>query len=103
MIRATVLYPNSDSATFDLDYYRNKHLPMVTELVGDALISTQVDAGLAGGAPGLAPTYIAMGHLTFASIEAFQEAFIPHQAAVAADLENYTNTRPTLQFSQIIL
>ncbi len=29
MIKVTVLYPNEEGKKFDLDYYLNKHLPMV--------------------------------------------------------------------------
>lgn len=101
MIKVSVLYPNSESATFDIDYYRNTHLPLVAELVGEALISAHADVGLAGGAPGEAPAYIAMGHLTFESVEAFQQSFGPHQGAILADIANFTNTQPTVQISNI--
>ena len=43
MIKVSVLYPNSDSATFDMDYYLNTHLPLVAELVGEALLSGHAD------------------------------------------------------------
>ncbi|GAC34536.1 EthD family reductase [Paraglaciecola polaris] len=101
MIKVSVLYPNSDSATFDMDYYLNTHLPLVAELVGEALLSGHADKGLAGGAPGEAPAYIAMGHLTFDSVESFQQSFGPHQGAILADLANFTNTHPTVQISEI--
>lgn len=101
MIKVSVLYPNSESATFDIDYYRNTHLPLVAELVGEALISAHADVGLAGGAPGEAPAYIAMGHLTFESVETFQQSFGPHQGAILADIANFTNTQPTVQISNI--
>lgn len=101
MIKVSVLYPNSESATFDIDYYRNTHLPLVAELVGEALISAHADVGLAGGAPGEAPAYIAMGHLTFESVESFQQSFGPHQGAILADIANFTNTQPTVQISDI--
>ena len=101
MIKVSVLYPNSDSATFDMDYYRSTHLPLVAEVVGRALISAHADLGLAGGAPGEAPMYIAMGHLVFDSVESFQQAFGPHQAVILADLANFTNTAPSIQISEI--
>ena len=30
----TVLYPNTSDATFDMDYYLSKHMPMVGEELG---------------------------------------------------------------------
>lgn len=101
MIKVSVLYPNSENATFDMNYYRATHLPLVAELVGEALVSAHADLGLAGGAPGEAPTYIAMGHLVFESVESFQQSFGPHQGKILADLANFTNTRPTVQISDI--
>ena len=64
-IKVSVLYPDGDGKTFDMDYYCNKHIPMVGGLLGDAVISASVEKGLAGGAPGSSATYQAMGNLYF--------------------------------------
>ncbi|WP_392343177.1 EthD family reductase [uncultured Shewanella sp.] len=101
MIKVSVLYPNSESATFDMDYYCKTHLPLVADLVGEALISASADLGLASVVPGEPPMYIAMGHLTFESVETFKQSFGPHQAVIAADIVNFTNTHPVIQISDI--
>ncbi len=101
MIKVSVLYPNSDSARFDIDYYCDKHMPMVKKRVGGALKSLAVDHGLSGGAPGSKPDYIAMGHLFFDSVEAFQSAFGPHSKEIMADIPNYTNTKPQVLISEV--
>ncbi|TEW55675.1 EthD family reductase [Psychromonas sp. RZ22] len=101
MIKVTVLYPNSKDATFDMDYYCNTHLPLVAELVGDALITSNADLGMASSVPGEAAPYIAMGFLTFESVESFQQAFAPHQPIISADVANFTNTIPVIQISNI--
>lgn len=44
----SVFYPNSAGAKFDIDYYCNRHIPLVSEIVGDALRSVSVEKGLAG-------------------------------------------------------
>ncbi|MEM5514097.1 EthD family reductase [Pseudoalteromonas sp. AS84] len=103
MIKVSVLYPNADDAQFDFDYYCNVHIPLIAELLGDALISSSADAGLAGGAPNEAPAYIAMGHLVFESVESFQNSFAPHTDKILADLVNFTNTQPQIQISEIKL
>lgn len=103
MIKVSVMYPNSDDATFDFDYYCDTHVPLVHQQLGDALKSLAVDSGLAGGAPGDAATYIAMAHLTFDSVEAFQGAFGPAADTLLSDIPNFTNMQPTIQISQIIL
>lgn len=101
MIKVSVMYPNSASAKFDIDYYCNTHIPMVVKLLGDALKVGAVDSGLAGGAPGDTPAFIAMGHMTFNSVEDFQAAFGPNAEVIMADLANFTNVEPTIQISEI--
>ena len=103
MIKVGVFYPNSEGAKFDMDYYLQKHLPMARQKVGPALKSIAVEQGLAGGAPGAPNTYIAIGHLTFDSIDAFQASFGPHAQAILADVPNYTNVQPVVQISEVKL
>jgi uncharacterized protein (TIGR02118 family) len=103
MIKVSVLYPHSASATFDMAYYLEKHMPMVRQKLGAACKGTAVEQGIGGGAPGAPPTYIAMGHLLFDSAEAFQSAFAPHAAAIMGDIPNYTKIQPIIQVSEVKL
>jgi uncharacterized protein (TIGR02118 family) len=102
MIKVSVFYPHSDGAAFDMDYYQNKHIPMVAELTGDACKGTSIDSGLAGGAPGQPPTYVAVGHLLFDSVESFQGAFAPHAAQIMGDIPNYTAISPIIQINEVV-
>lgn len=101
MIKVSVLYPYSGGSKFDMAYYVGKHMPMVRQKLGTACKGVSVDQGLAGGAPGTQPTYIAMGHLLFDSAEAFQAAFSPHAAEIMADIPNYTAIQPIIQISDV--
>ena len=101
MIKVSVLYPKTDTTTFDMDYYCDSHMPMVKEKLGDACKEIAVEGGLGGGAPDSAPPYIAMGHLYFESVEDFQTSFSPHAEAIMADIPKYTNVEPILQVSQV--
>ncbi len=102
MIKVSVLYPNSAGATFDMAYYTGKHMPMVQKKVAGCK-GIAAEKGLAGGTPGSKPTYIAIGHLLFDSVEAFQRGFEPVAAEILGDIPNYTNTQPVLQISEITL
>ena len=53
--------------------------------------------------PGAPPACLAMGHLLFDSVEAFQQAFGQHAAEIVGDIPNYTNTKPTIQVSEVKL
>ncbi len=101
MIKVSVLYPAGDGAKFDMDYYCKSHMPMVQQKLGAACKSTAVEQGLAGGAPGTPPAYVAMGHLYFDSVAEFQAAFAPHTASIMADIPNYTNVQPVIQVSEV--
>lgn len=99
MIRVSVLYPNSEGLRFDMDYYMSSHIPMVGDLLGSALKSISVDAGIGGGEAGSAAPFAAMAHLTFDSVEAFQGAFGPHAEKIMGDIPNYTDAAPVVQVS----
>ncbi len=103
MIKVSVLYPNGPGSKFDLDYYCRVHMPMVQRRVGVPLQRIAVEHGLAGGAPGSPPPFLAAGHLYFDSLEAFQNAFASHAESIMADIPNYTNTAPVLQISEVKL
>lgn len=101
MIKVSVMYPNDAGSTFDMTYYCNHHIPMVREKLGAALKGSAVDEGIGGEEPGSPAPYLAMGHLLFESVEAFQAAFAPHAQAFSSDIPNYTNTQPTIQISEV--
>jgi uncharacterized protein (TIGR02118 family) len=101
MIRVGVFYPHSEGVQFDMAYYLQKHLPMVKEKVGPALKSVHVEQGVSGGMPGSPMTYVAIGHLTFDSIDTFQASFFPHAGEITSDIANYTNAQPIVQVSEV--
>lgn len=103
MIKVSVMYPNGEGKTFDMAYYLEKHIPMARQKFGTALKGVGVEQGLAGGAPGSAPPYLALGHLTFDSLDAFLGAFAVHGQSLLADIPNYTNAQPTIQISEVII
>jgi uncharacterized protein (TIGR02118 family) len=103
MIRVTVLYPNGADTKFDMAYYTSKHMPMVKQKCGPACKSIGAELGINGGAPSSPPTYIAIGHLTFDSVESFEKSFGPHTSEIMADIPRYTNSKPLIQISEIKL
>ena len=63
MIRMSVLYPVTEGATFDHDYYRDHHVPLAVRTWG--LDGAEIDKGIDG-------PYVAAVHFTFESIEAME-------------------------------
>jgi len=103
MIKVSVLYPNGEGKTFDMAYYCEKHIPMVQQMGGPAIKGVAVEQGIGGATPGSPPAYLAMGHLLFESVEAFQTSLGPHAPAIFGDVPNYTNTQPVVQISEVKL
>lgn len=101
MIRVSVLYPRTEGAGFDMDYYRNSHMPMVLQRVGDACKGAAIDEGLAGGMPGEPAPFVAVAHMMFDSVEASAAAFTPHAREIMADVANYTTIRPMVQIARV--
>ncbi|MDI1447432.1 EthD family reductase [Polyangium sp. 6x1] len=100
MYRVTVLYPHEEGKRFDLDYYVQKHVPLVKSLLGPfGLKSAEVAEGLPrNGAP--APFVVIMG-MEFDAIENFQRGIAQHGREINADLPHYTDLKPVLQISRI--
>ena len=103
MIKLTVLYPNAPDATFDMNYYVTHHLPLVRDRCAPVCRSIAAEGGIASAEPGVPAPYIAIGHLVFDSVEAFQRAFAPHAPEILGDIPRFTNTKPTIQISNITL
>jgi uncharacterized protein (TIGR02118 family) len=103
MIKVSVMYPNKSGARFDHDYYRDKHMPLVKKLLGDACLYYSVDRGLSGGDAASPPPYIGMCHIYSESLETFQRAFAAHAAEIMADIPAYTDINPTLQISEVVV
>jgi uncharacterized protein (TIGR02118 family) len=94
MIRLSVLYPTTDGATFDHDYYRDSHVPLACTAWG--LDGAEIDKGVGG-------PYVAAVHFRFASMEAMQQALAAEGTAeVIADVANYTTIAPVQQISEIV-
>ena len=100
-IKVSVLYPYEIGKSFDMDYYCNKHVPMVGGLLGDALIGATIEEGVSGGEPGSPAPYVAMGNIYFETVESFQNSFGANADKIMADIPNYTNIEPVIQISEV--
>ncbi len=101
MIKVHIFYPPGPTGKFDMAYYCDKHMPMVQARMGAACTGFTVDAGLAGGAPGAPPAYLAVGAFTITSVEALQAGLAKHGGEIMADVANYTDSQPVLQISEV--
>ena len=102
MIKMSVYYPADGGSRFDHDYYRTTHMPLIKQRLGYACLRYEIETGIGGREPGSAPEFVAACHVYSPSLEIFQQTFDPHRAEVAADVANYTDIAPIVQFSEIV-
>jgi uncharacterized protein (TIGR02118 family) len=102
VIRVSVLYPSGEGKRFDEEYYVNKHMTMVADKLGSAMLRYEIDKGLGGATPGSPPPFVAGVHMFFNSLQDFQGAFAAEAAPIMADIPNYTNIQPTIQISEVV-
>jgi uncharacterized protein (TIGR02118 family) len=94
MIRLSVLYPTTEGATFDHDYYRDNQVPLAVSTWG--LDGAEIDKGIDG-------PYVAAVHFEFESLEAMGTAMgVQGTGEVLMDVANYTTITPVMQTSEIV-
>jgi uncharacterized protein (TIGR02118 family) len=88
----TILYPKTDDATFDMDYYTSTHMPMVAKALGDK----------GWGAMAVSSdNHVAMGWVMFDDMDAFNAGMGAHGAEIMADVANYTNQQPEVVIGEV--
>lgn len=92
MIKVSVMYPKSDGATFDMEYYKTKHMEIVDRTMKPA--KWEIDSGVDG-------PYIAIGHLFYDSMEAMGVG-LGEAAEATADVANFTNAQAAFQISEVV-
>ena len=103
MFKISVLYPKSAADDFDLDYYINTHTPLIkTLLAPEGLVKVEVEEGVAGGAPGTAPTYTIICGIFFPDAESLESALEKHAMDLLSDIPNFTSVVPTMQVSRVL-
>ncbi|MEO0572901.1 MAG: EthD family reductase [Bacteroidota bacterium] len=101
-IKVMILYPNEEGKTFNMDYYSQKHMPMVAKLFGEPLKSYSIDQGIAGRTPEEPLPFVAIGCFYFDQLSDYENAFGPNAEKILGDIPNYTNIQPVVQISEIV-
>ena len=100
MATLSVVYPRAPGATFDYDYYQNKHLPLAGQCWADAgLVAGEALLGKSA-ADGSDPPFFAIGIIHFESADALRAALTgEHASEVIGDIRNFTNAEPIIQIN----
>jgi uncharacterized protein (TIGR02118 family) len=98
----TVMYPNTDEATFDLEYYLAKHMPLVDEKFKPfGLKGWRVVQGTGTPFDGK-PLYSIIATLEFDTADQFKAAVAAEGGPVFGDVPNFANTQPIVVIGDIV-
>ncbi|MEZ4850874.1 MAG: EthD family reductase [Bacteroidia bacterium] len=101
MFKVAILYPNGEGKTFDMDYYEQKHMPMVAGFLGKNLKFYEIDKGIAGRTPDEEVPFLAIGYFYVYDVAEYNKAIGQNIETIVGDFQNYTNIQPVVQISQI--
>lgn len=102
MIKYCVFYPTTENGHFDHDYYRDVHLPLIKERMGDLLISYSIDKILSNPDGSPAP-YIAACYLVCNSVEDLQKGMAGHIDEIIGDVDNFTNITSVKWIAEVVV
>ena len=101
MIRVSISYPRKDDARFDLDYYINTHMPLVTKLYGDyGLFDWHVDKGISLSSK-VPSNNVVVCYSYFDTLDHVKAAFKKEGTKVMQDVPHFTDIEPVIDFGQI--
>lgn len=98
----TVMYENVDDATFNLDYYLNKHMPLVSEKFARFGIKGWRVVQAVGTPTGEKPLYSIIATLEFETAQQFKDAVAAEGGPVFGDVPNFSNQTPVVVISNVV-
>ena len=100
MYIVTILYPNSDGATFDFNRFHREHLPEVGQAFRPFGLGWATVMRGEESIDGSAPAFFAITVLSFPSETAARNAVASDGAkALMASLADFTSVTPVIQFN----
>lgn len=97
MATTTVLYPTKEGSTFDMDYYLQKHMPLVTAKWGSYGLTQWLVTDLRG----TEQPYSVQATLIWESAASFDKAREAAGAEVFADIPNFSSEQPIVLFGGV--
>lgn len=103
LAKVTGIYRWTDGAHFDHEYYGSVHAQLTTRLLAPlGLLRFESDRTVAASPPQTGAV-VAISNAYFRSLDEARSALSQAGAALASDLPNYTNIRPVLHISEVLV
>ena len=101
MIRVSVMYPNAAGRRFDWNYYLEKHMAAVRQLLDTCNARAEVDRGIGTAQPGAMAPFVAVCHMYYKNMEDLQKV-MAQAGEMNNDIPNFTDAQPQIQISEIV-
>jgi uncharacterized protein (TIGR02118 family) len=98
----TVMYENTADATFKLDYYLKKHMPLVSEKFTPHGLKSWRVVKAAAGPTGDKPPYSIIATLEFDNTDQFKAAIAAEGGPVFGDVPNFSNKSPVVVIGDVV-
>jgi uncharacterized protein (TIGR02118 family) len=102
MLLVSVMFPGGPGASFNQDYYLQRHIPLVKEWWGSMVLEDVRIVRGVGTPDGSSPPYQIIGLLSFRSMQDFQNAAAAHVQDIVVDIPNFTNVQPIVQINETL-
>ena len=101
MITFTVKYPYKKGCKFDMEYYLNIHIGIAKKYFGNKCKGYTILESKSSLNEGRDPQFACLSHLFFDSLEEFKAAMEPAEKELLADVKNFTDIIPEVEFSNV--
>jgi len=99
----TVLYPNEEDATFDMDYYLKTHMPMVLKQWAQHGLQSYTVIKFIPGSDGSRPPYSVQATLQWKDREGVEKALAgEEQKIIFGDVKNFSNKGPVFMGGDVV-
>lgn len=96
----TVLYPAEGNESFDFDFYRKRHIPLIEDILGKSLHRLEVRRGQPAPAGSL-PIYTAVISIWIADWPAYERAMAIRAQELIDEVPLFTKVMPIIQTDEV--
>ncbi len=96
----SVFYPAKDNESFDHDFYKRRHAPLIKDILGPSLHRIEVRKGM-HGPDGSAPTYTAVISIWVSDWEYYEKAMQGRAQELIDEVPLFTKQMPVIQIDEV--
>ena len=95
----TIVYPSGEGIHWDADYYRDHHMQTIMKLYGASIERFELRK-VNAPAGGPAAPFLGAINIWVKDLKAFEDNNAKHGAELVADVPNFTNAQPVIQYDE---